>query len=96
MSVYTICMRYDWDETKRLSNIEKHGVDFVAAETVEWEKALVTATRVSNEPSHVSVAPKGRRLHLLEYCTQTLCHLSSSLTNPNKQDASVYDSPAGF
>ena len=24
-------MQYEWDEEKRLSNIRKHGIDFVAA-----------------------------------------------------------------
>lgn len=32
-------MRYEWDEAKRQSNIQKHGIDFV-----EIEKALTGAT----------------------------------------------------
>jgi uncharacterized DUF497 family protein len=27
-------MQYEWDEAKRLSNIQKHGIDFVGIETV--------------------------------------------------------------
>jgi uncharacterized protein len=27
-------MRYEWDEAKRLSNIQKHGIDFVGIEKV--------------------------------------------------------------
>jgi len=27
-------MRYEWDEAKRQSNIQKHGIDFVGIETV--------------------------------------------------------------
>ena len=27
-------MRYEWDETKRQSNIQKHGIDFVGIERV--------------------------------------------------------------
>jgi uncharacterized DUF497 family protein len=27
-------MRFEWDETKRRSNIKRHGIDFVAAEIV--------------------------------------------------------------
>jgi uncharacterized DUF497 family protein len=26
--VYIITLRYEWDERKRLSNLEKHGLDF--------------------------------------------------------------------
>jgi uncharacterized protein len=39
LDVATICsyssyMRYEWDEAKRLSNIQKHGIDFVGIEKV--------------------------------------------------------------
>jgi uncharacterized protein len=27
-------MRYEWDEAKRLANIQKHGIDFVGIEKV--------------------------------------------------------------
>ena len=30
--LYTLTMEFDWDETKRRANIEKHGVDFIEAE----------------------------------------------------------------
>jgi uncharacterized DUF497 family protein len=32
-------MRYDWDETKRRANLEKHGVDFTAVHSFDWELA---------------------------------------------------------
>jgi uncharacterized DUF497 family protein len=31
---YTISMRYEWDEAKRQSNIQKHGMDFIGIERV--------------------------------------------------------------
>ena len=34
-------MRYEWDESKREANLEKHGVDFLAALDFNWQTALV-------------------------------------------------------
>ena len=33
-------MEFEWDEDKRLSNIEKHGIDFLGASTI-WEGVLL-------------------------------------------------------
>jgi uncharacterized protein len=32
---------YEWDEAKRQKNLAKHGVDFPAIESFEWEGAPV-------------------------------------------------------
>jgi uncharacterized DUF497 family protein len=41
-------MRYEWDEAKRLSNIQKQGIDFVGIEKVFagtiWMTGLTTAS----------------------------------------------------
>jgi uncharacterized DUF497 family protein len=33
-SAYNMPMRFAWDEDKRLTNIRKHGIDFLGVETV--------------------------------------------------------------
>jgi hypothetical protein len=38
-------MRLVWDEGKRQANLDKHGVDFAAAEQSVWETALVGEDR---------------------------------------------------
>ena len=38
-------MEYEWDETKRRDNPEKHGIDFADIEEFDWDSALV-------EPAH--------------------------------------------
>ena len=51
MNVTTLCsyiliMEFEWNEEKRLSNIEKHGFDFVGIETVfEGETATILDDR---------------------------------------------------
>lgn len=32
---------YEWDESKRRENREKHGIDFAAMELFKWDTALV-------------------------------------------------------
>ena len=31
---YNIIMDFEWDDTKRKSNIKKHGIDFINAPTI--------------------------------------------------------------
>lgn len=33
-------MSYEWDESKRLSNLKKHGVDFADIEEFDWGRAV--------------------------------------------------------
>jgi hypothetical protein len=37
-------MKIVWDESKRLSNLDKHGLDFADIYDFEWETALITTT----------------------------------------------------
>lgn len=32
---------YEWDETKRTVNIEKHGIDFAAIHDFDWDSATI-------------------------------------------------------
>lgn len=36
-------MNYEWDETKRRSNKEKHGIDFTAMSSFSWRSATIVA-----------------------------------------------------
>lgn len=83
-------MRYDWDETKRLSNIEKHGVDFVAADDFEWDASLITASRASSEPRLVALGPIRDRLHMLVFSIETRIVRIISLRKANRREVSFY------
>lgn len=37
-------MRFEWDESKRVANLHKHGLDFADVIFFDWESALVTPT----------------------------------------------------
>lgn len=42
-------MNYEWDEKKRKSNIEKHGIDFVAAITIFKDSERIETEDVRND-----------------------------------------------
>ena len=88
--VYTIYMRYDWDEAKRQSNIAKHGVDFAAAEDFEWDEALVMTSHSANEPRLIAIAPINLRLHVLVFSIETRIVRIISLRKANKREAKLY------
>ena len=58
---------YEWDEAKRLTNFERHGVDFADAGAFEWDMALTVEDRrrAYDEERFVSISFIGTRLHVL-------------------------------
>ena len=86
-------MRYDWGEAKRLSNIEKHGVDFVVAEGFEWDAAFIRASHTSNEPRLDPIGPIGSRLHALAYSIEPRIVPIISLRQANNREVWPYGSP---
>ena len=48
-------MQYEWDEAKRQSNAQKHGIDFAAVEAFDWETALVGRSYRAGEVRFVAI-----------------------------------------
>ncbi len=57
---------FEWDEAKRASNLAKHGVDFSAAQRMEWAAGVTTADnrRDYGEPRFVTLGMIDGRLHI--------------------------------
>jgi uncharacterized DUF497 family protein len=57
---------YEWDGAKRLSNLDRHGVDFAAIEAFEWSEALTFEDRRFDygETREVAVGILDGRLHV--------------------------------
>ncbi|WP_246402338.1 BrnT family toxin [Gluconacetobacter dulcium] len=86
-------MRYAWDENKRLSNIEKHGVDFVSAVDFEWRASLVRASHSgAAEPRLMAMAPIRTRIHVLVFSIETRCVRIISLRKANAREVIIYGS----
>ncbi|MCY4646071.1 MAG: BrnT family toxin [Gammaproteobacteria bacterium] len=58
---------YEWDETKRESNIRKHGVDFHAISAFEWEEAVGRFDDRHEEARWIAIGFIGPRLHVVAY-----------------------------
>ena len=40
---------FEWDEQKRTSNLDKHGIDFIQIYDFEWESAIIIKLAYSRE-----------------------------------------------
>ena len=47
-------MQYEWDEAKRATNLEKHGVDFEVIDAFDWETAISKPSPRGGELRHVA------------------------------------------
>ena len=58
-----------WDESKRLSNLAKHGVDFAAAVGFDWDTALVQEDERFryNEQRFVALGWMSNGLHMMAF-----------------------------
>ena len=61
---------YEWDETKRESNIRKHGVDFRAMSAFEWDAAQEVFDDRHEEPRWIATGYIGHQLHVVVYTTR--------------------------
>ena len=56
-------MNFEFDTSKSKTNLEKHGIDFVAAQQLwEDEDRLEIPARTDDEPRYVLVAALGQKL----------------------------------
>ncbi|KHD08737.1 hypothetical protein PN36_20390 [Candidatus Thiomargarita nelsonii] len=59
-------MEYEWDENKRQSNLEKHGLDFVIAyKMYESLDKLTIPSNYATEQRWIDIAPVGEELLIL-------------------------------
>jgi uncharacterized DUF497 family protein len=64
---------YEWSETKRKSNLSKHGVDFATIEYFVWEEAVVIPDNRKNygESRFLAFGRIGDRLHCLTFSVRS-------------------------
>ena len=72
-----------WDETKRLANLAKHGVDFAVAQGFDWETALtaVDDRRDYGEGRFISIGYVGLRLHVMVWTPRCALANHSSVSS---------------
>ncbi len=65
-------LELEWDEAKRQSNLEKHGLDFADARHLDWDEATYLEDRRLSypEPRYWAFARWNRRLYLVAFCVR--------------------------
>jgi uncharacterized DUF497 family protein len=61
-------MKFEWDEAKRLANMQKHGIDFVGAKSIfEIEHGIISARPSGTEERSIAVGRFAGRLIAVVY-----------------------------
>ena len=60
-------MLYEWDEDKRQSNIDQHGIDFQSVNAFEWQTAVTEPSPRGGEMRYIAIGYIGIRLHTVIY-----------------------------
>lgn len=85
-------MPYEWDEQKRLENLDKHGVDFAAVEeSFQWDTALIEPSPRDGEMRWRTVGYIGERLHTVTYTARGDNTRIISLRRSNVKEERTYD-----
>jgi uncharacterized protein len=83
---------YEWDESKRASNIRNHGVDFTAAQEFDWDSALVFVDDRADygELRELAIGFIGVRLHVMVFVRRGEQIRIISLWKAQKSDVRRY------
>lgn len=86
-------MQYEWDENKRLANLERHKVDFNVAENFQWETAIETIDDRFDygEERWITLGFIGEKLHVLVYTIRSQTIRIISLRKANKRERIYYE-----
>jgi uncharacterized protein len=85
-------IEYEWDEDKRLSNLERHGLDFRSAYLVyENPSKLTLKSRYSHEPRLVDIAEVEGRAVVLVYTLRSETVRCLSFRYAKRKERRIYD-----
>ncbi len=84
--------KYEWDDTKRLTNLAKHDVDFEIVFGADWNYALMEIdTRYDySETRYRTLIAIGKRVYLLAHSFRSERVRVISLRAANKREATRY------
>lgn len=72
-------MKYEWDETKRLSNLSHHGLDFADVIDFDWESTLILDAMTDEDIHHGILADPDVAPELTEEDVKRIRHASEVL-----------------
>ncbi|MCV0396466.1 MAG: BrnT family toxin [Rhizobiaceae bacterium] len=85
-------VRFVWDDDKRKSNLEKHGVDFADAHAFEWATALVVDDDREDygEARQVATGFVGERIYVMVFTDRDSQRRVISFRKANKREIRSY------
>ena len=83
-------MEYEWDETKRRANLEKHRIDLSAAGDFDWDTAVEELTIRHGEIRYVSTGYIGNRIHTVIWTERGGRRRIISLRRASRQEERNY------
>ena len=83
---------YEWDDAKRDENLTKHGVDFRAATSFDWDVAIINPDTRYNygEARFIAHGPIEGRLYVLIYTRRHPFRRIISLRKANRREQAEY------
>ena len=84
-------MEYDWDELKRETNLEKHGLDFNSVYAFQWTTAVTRVSARRGELRLLSYGYIGERLHVVIYTIRDGKRLIISMRKANARERRDYE-----
>ena len=90
-------MTFEWDESKNEINREKHGLDFDAVFTFDWETALIAdrTRRGDGEQRYAALALYAGKIHTVVFTKRSLNVRIISLRRSNRGEERAYESVKG-
>ena len=81
---------YEWGDAKQRANVAKHGVDFVAITSFDWDTAMIAYDDRHAEPRFIATGFIGRRLHVAVFTERGDRVRVISLRRANSREARRY------
>ena len=84
--------RFEWDDLKRIANLAKHGVDFRAIASFDWEASTIgrDMRRRYGETRFLAYGPIKDRLHAVVYTPRGSVLRIISLRKANRREQAEY------
>ncbi len=84
-------MPYEWDESKRRSNLDKHEIDFEAILDFDWDNAVTEKSPRDNELRYIAVSYIGNQLYTVIYTERGNRRRIISLRKPSRRERRHYE-----
>ena len=81
---------YDWDETKRVANIEKHEIDFNDIYFFEWDTSVRIDSPRYGEMRWIAIGYIRGRLYYVVYTDRGALRRIISLRKANPREERIY------